>query len=254
MVDINTNGKQPLYFTPHGMFMAWVNKGLLVQRPYTCKDYMTDCMYNTDSDNLEYYPSRANKEQQLPVEVNRSLLTMTIRVDNANVPYLERAIACLNKYEKYLRFKRTTCEQANMINGNPDLYGGNWYLITASKCWMKNTFMASVYISMLRMCIITHEDKWQNVAKQICSKTGNDSIQMNNTDINIFNKVLRNVKVWNITAPGVDTYKYTGFYNNRIAGHSTVGVFSFLQRLEYYKTIPQWKNFYADRMIDALKS
>lgn len=235
MVNIDSLGKAPHYFQPYQITFGWVNKikdrWCVVNSPYTCKDYMTDCMRTHNfMGALKFDPEGREYEA---VSVNHTKLTFIIHIPAEH--NIDDALACINKYERYLGFKQSVAEVATI---NHDGYKGNWYMVTGSGRWMTNTVMTSLYFTLFRLGMVLKHHNWRTLVKEVQkSCTGNE--WFGNNDVMAcknypkeFLQVLKGIKVINYTAQSNElAFKYTGYKTSRFIGHSTVGILFFLTAL-----------------------
>lgn len=264
-MKVNLNYKSCVLPDPNALYVGWVTpidgEYHLIHNPYFCKDYMTDYLRKPTENipALNYYPQtipEGSTFQALgmkPGAVNMKEMTFIINLNPEMAARLQTALNCINSLGKKYRMKATKVtpvEFTGMDANNQDIFKTKWYLITASKIWLYNTYLFTIFFSTFRMALqlnVDHYTKVEPAARLL--RYGKDIEHLTKyVPKGHYTKVLENLHKIKYKSNSL-----TGFKDKSLEGHVSVGIFSFFRNKSYFKYDPRWKNEYAFKLIEVLK-
>lgn len=234
MKTFDTNGK--LFHTTHPekIIFAWAREQDGVLKAchdfYTCKDYMTDVMYTDGHIGHLHYDSKV-------FDIDWEQLSFIVHIPLAWQPNIPNALNILNAWCKENKFKVVKIEQ--VINDTLR-HKDNWFHVTGSKQWMKNTFMASTFLTAFRLALffpVASVYDLEKAAKDWYNKNRNtlwdavypsDVLECDTIDKDMLTKVFKHVKAFRVPLPKEwkdRARNKTGYIEDYNASHSSCGCF-----------------------------
>lgn len=121
---------------------------VLMSNQFTCKDHLIDCLKDIDQPYLSFYTKKYtgdNKTYEKLTEYASPITELCLHLHLRTVTNLENAVKILNKLESKLKWKKTTLTKAHTTK--------HFYVLEGSKMWLSNTFLASLYLSLVRILL-----------------------------------------------------------------------------------------------------
>lgn len=234
MKTFDTNGKRFHTTYSEKIIFTWAREQDGVLKAchdfYTCKDYMTDAMYQENPLTHLQYNSKV-------FDIDWEQLSFIVHIPFAWQPNIPNALNILNAWCKENKFKSVKIEQVTNDNlQNKD----NWFHVTGSKQWMKNTFMASTFLTAFRLALffpVASVYDLEKEAKDWYKKNRttiwdvsypSDVLECSDIDKDKLTTVFKYVKAFRVPLPRAwkdRARNKTGYKEDYSASHSRCGCF-----------------------------